>query len=442
LIGIAGLFAFTVAVNIQSQITPSVIPGTPFRVEIQFSRENLPHLFRVNTALLVFAALGCFELRAQADSSQQSQGAPVAPQQTSVPVAGQTQTPAPTPPAADGPPMTFGKIDFAVMMDAYYSFNNNHPVSGFNQLYDFNDKTDQIGLNMAKITASHDPDPIGFRLDIGAGRAFDIIHTPHPDPDFFDYVEQAYVSLKPKSWKGFEADFGNFVTSAGAEVIETKDNWNYSRSLLFAWAIPYYHFGLRTSMPIGSSFTAGFQLVNGWNTIVDNHGNNMQTVGVTAAVTRKKFSWNHNYYVGPQYTGINNRNRSIYDTTLLLTPTNRLNAYLNFDYGWQNRPASGSDHWIGFAGALRFQINNHLAISPRAEYFNDTNGFATGTRQKLHEVTVTGEYKVVDGFLARLEYRHDGSNVPFFNHGLDAGVSQTQSTVTLGLVAYYPAKHQ
>ena len=31
-------------------------------------------------------------------------------------------------------------------------------------------------------------------------------------------------------------------------MIESKDNWNYSRSLLFAWAIPYYHFGLRSSL--------------------------------------------------------------------------------------------------------------------------------------------------------------------------------------------------
>jgi hypothetical protein len=29
------------------------------------------------------------------------------------------------------------------------------------------------------------------------------------------------------------------VTPLGAEMIETKDNWNYSRSLLFALAIPY-----------------------------------------------------------------------------------------------------------------------------------------------------------------------------------------------------------
>jgi hypothetical protein len=327
------------------------------------------------------------------------------------------------------------------MVDGYYSFNDNHPSSGFNQLYNFDDKTNQWNLNLLKLTASRDPDPLGFRVDIGLGRAFDIFHTPKPDPDFFRYVEQAYIGVKPKNWKGFEADFGNFVTSAGAEVIETKDNWNYSRSLLFALAIPYYHFGIRTSMPVSSSLTVGLQLVNGWNAIVDNHGNNMQTVGLTGAITRKKFTWSHNYYVGPQYTAVNNRNRNLYDTTLLLTPNEKISAYLNFDYGHQARPVTGADHWIGFAGAAHFQMNKHIAITPRAEYYNDATGFTTGTRQKLHEVTVTGEYKVLDGFLARLEFRRDGSNVPFFDHGTVPAFSKSQTTVTLGFVAYYPTKH-
>ena len=55
-----------------------------------------------------------------------------------------------------------------------------------------------------------------------------------------------------------------FTTSAGQEVIETMNNWSYSHGLLFSWAIPYYHFGLRTSMPFTKTWTAGFQLVNGW----------------------------------------------------------------------------------------------------------------------------------------------------------------------------------
>jgi len=39
------------------------------------------------------------------------------------------------------------------------------------------------------------------------------------------------------------------VTPAGAEVVESKDNWNYSRGLLFAWAIPYFHFGRAPNTP-------------------------------------------------------------------------------------------------------------------------------------------------------------------------------------------------
>ena len=38
-------------------------------------------------------------------------------------------------------------------------------------------------------------------------------------------------------------DAGKFVTPIGAEVIESQDNWNYTRSILFGYAIPFYHLG-------------------------------------------------------------------------------------------------------------------------------------------------------------------------------------------------------
>jgi hypothetical protein len=339
-----------------------------------------------------------------------------------------------------------GGIDISGFVDGYYTFNNNHPNSGFDQLYNFDDRGDQWDLNLAKLTLSRDPAPVGFRVDVGFGRAFELIKTPHPDPEFFRFIEQSYISLKPKGWNGFEADFGEFVTSAGAELIESKDNWNYSRSLLFAWAAPYYHFGLRTSMPLAGGVNVGFQLVNGWNAIVEPHGNNMKTAGFTAGIARKKFAWSNTYYVGPQFTGTNdlnrdvNRIRTLYDTVFLFTPTSKIGAYVNFDYGRQNL-ASGSAHWAGVAGAARFQLSNRFALSPRIEYFNDADGFSTGSRQRLREVTVTGECKVVDGFLARLEYRHDGSNINFFDHGNDRASVKGQTTVTLGLIAYFPIKH-
>lgn len=339
-----------------------------------------------------------------------------------------------------------GGIDFSGFVDGYYSFNNNHPKAGYNQLYDFDDRTDQWDLNLAKLTLNRDPGPVGFRVDVGFGRAFEIEKTPHPDPEFYRFIEQSYISLKPKSWKGVEADFGEFTTWAGAEVIESMNDWNYSRSLLFAWAEPFYHFGARVNLPIGGNWSVGAQVVNGWNTIVNDYGNNMKTVGLTAALTRKKYTWTNVFYTGQEFTGVNslnqniNRNRNLYDTVLLLTPNDKINAYINFDYGHQSL-LGGSARWTGIAGAVHFQVTKRVAFTPRIEWFDDPDGFETGTAQNVHEVTITGECKVIDGFLARLEYRHDGSNVDFFEHGTVPTASKSQSTVTLGLIAYFPLKH-
>ena len=99
----------------------------------------------------------------------------------------------------------------------------------------------------------------------------EIFHATEPGGlEIYKHIFQAYVSLKPAKWHGFQVDFGKFVTSAGAEVTETHLNWNYSRALLFANG-PYYHFGLRTTAPLSKNFTAGVQLVNGWNNVEDNN---------------------------------------------------------------------------------------------------------------------------------------------------------------------------
>jgi hypothetical protein len=383
-----------------------------------------------------------------------------------------TPAPTPTPQPASAPTWSAGPIDFSGLVDVYYAFNNNHPanVGGSagcstsapatcgNQLYNFDVQPNSFSLNMLKLSAAHSPDPVGFQVDFGFGRAFDIIAATEPGsqgPAIFRNIEQAYASLKPAKWHGFEIDFGKFVTSDGAEVIETMNNWNYSRSLLFSWAVPYYHLGLRTSFPVGKHLTAGVMLVNGWNNVEDN--NTGKTVMFTGTYTRKLFAWTGNYHFGPENPGTNRGWRHLFDTTLTLTPTSKVSAYINYDYG-QNRcyPLPGSatcattssptsaplSIWTGVAGALHIQATGKWSFSARGEWFNDHNGFATGTNVKQHvkEVTLTGEYKMLEGLLARLEYRYDWSDVPFFNVGTVPATSKTQTTVALGVVAYFGPK--
>jgi len=176
-------------------------------------------------------------------------------------------------------------------------------------------------------------------------------------------IEQAFVSLKPKGKdSGFQMDFGKFVTSAGAEVIESNANWNYSRSLLFSWAIPYYHFGFRATETKGH-FTGGFQLVNGWNNVDDN--NSGKTLGFVGNVTSKKISWMNNYYTGPENSGTNTGWRNLYDTTVLFTPADKFSAYVNFDYG-QNKSGTGATaataKWYGVAFAGKVQMNDRTRL--------------------------------------------------------------------------------
>ncbi|MGD0789975.1 MAG: outer membrane beta-barrel protein, partial [Terracidiphilus sp.] len=305
--------------------------------------------------------------------------------------------------------------------------------------------TDQFNLSAAKLTLNHDPDPVGAHVDFIYGRTNDLINaapTNSSSADQLNYIEQAFLSLKPPKAKGFELDFGKFVTSAGAEVIEAKDNWDYSRSLLFTYAIPYWHFGGRTSIPVSKTETIGFQLVNGWNNVSKNNGG--VTGAFTSAYTKTKYTWDVNYYVGPENNNTAYGVRNLIDTTLLLTPNAKFNAYINYDYG-SNRDAledQGNNKlntWQGVAFAAHGQATPKSALTGRFEYFTDPDGFQTGTVQHLYEFTGTYEYKWVEGLLTRVEYRGDFSNENVFHKQATQMVDQ-QQTVTVAFIAFFGPK--
>jgi Putative beta-barrel porin-2, OmpL-like. bbp2 len=349
-------------------------------------------------------------------------------------------------PSAAPEPGVLAKSPISVsgILDGYYDFDANHPDDGDTQLRNFDIRANTVSLTEAKIVLARDPAPFGIRADIGLGSAFEVMHPSNPSGGGLKYVEQMFVSAKPTKWKGFEADFGQFVTSAGAEVIESADNWSYSRSLLFSFAIPYYHFGVRTSMPVTSTITAGVQVVQGWNNIFDN--NSGKTVGITAVQVKKYYTLNANYYVGPENNNTDHGYRNLLDATLLLTPSAKFNAYINYDYG-QNRNANDTNtgigslaHWQGIAGAAHVQATSKITATVRGEYFSDPNGFTTGTVQKLNEVTGTADYLIHAGILARAEYRHDHSNQHYFQkNGIPASVSG-QSTFEVSLIAFFGPK--
>ena len=80
-----------------------------------------------------------------------------------------------------------------------------------------------------------------------------------------------------------------------------------------------------------------------------------------------------------------------------------------------------------------------LRLAPRLEWFNDADGFSTGIVQKVKEFTMTGEFKSGNALVTRIEYRRDWSDVAFFERG-SGGLHKSQSTILVGLVAYFGPK--
>ena len=379
--------------------------------------------------IFVFGFLSGFAAMTQAQTPDTPPGGPS-------PAAPSTPSTAPAP--VDPGPLHFWGTDFSFLLDGYLDANFNAPASGFNQLQAFDVRSDTAHFSMGMIAIDHAPAPLGFHLDVGFGEMFDIIHTGTRDPRAWNYFKQAYVSLKPKALHGVEIDFGEFVTSAGAEVIETNQNYNYSRSLLFTFAIPYSHTGVRAQYALGSHFTGSVQVVNGWNNVEPvNRG---KTLGFNGAYAWKKVTWNHTYYVGPEHPGTTKGWRNLYDTNIAVNQTGNLTWYLNFDYGRDQNIAAGANTWAGVAGAGRYAIGKKAAVALRLECFDDANGFTTGTAQTVKEYTLTQEYKLTDWLMTRAEFRTDWSNKPFFEKNNQPNGSKTQPTVLLGLIAYFAPK--
>jgi hypothetical protein len=93
----------------------------------------------------------------------------------------------------------------------------------------------------------------------------------------------------------------------------------------------------------------------------------------------------------------------------------------------------------GIAFAAHGAVTGKSSLTGRFEYFNDNEGFATGTVQNMKEFTGTYEYKWAAGLLSRVEYRHDWSDQAVYHKG-DSQLVKAQSTLTVAFIAFFGPK--
>lgn len=370
---------------------------------------------------------------------------PVSAQVTSSP-----EAPAISPVEDNSKLMNFFKgVEISGFVDTYYMYNFSKPKDNLGSGGDFirpdllevrafDREHDSFTLDNIEISVfkpSTEKDPIGFGFTTNYGEiARRLTFVPaelsggtaradgeaRVDDDDFT-VSQGFITYKAPVGKGIDFKFGKFATWIGAELWESVDNPNFSRSLLYNNAIAFTNTGLAIGYPVLDSLTVTYYLVNGWDTFVDN--NNAKTHGY-------QFNWKItettnlilNGSHGPEQNedldpGAEGNWRHFWDVIFAIKPFEKTAFNLNFDFGTEKDAAGsaggfvrghGTGKWWGFSGIVIQDITDSLGVAVRGEYFDDSDGARLGvTGLRLWELTGTVNIKIRENLLVRPEVRYD-----------------------------------
>jgi hypothetical protein len=348
-------------------------------------------------------------------------------------------------------PNPFEHLKFGVAFEGYYQFNGNRPHDRINLLRAYDTRTNVFSIQQAAIVVESAPAVdqgrrFGARVDLQFGQATETVQgspVNEPRPDVYRHVWQAYGSYVFPIGRGLQTDFGKFASNLGYETNYAKDNSHFSRAYLFNF-LPFYHSGLRVSLPVSDEVTLLYMLTNGIQQTED--FNNFKSHHVTSiAKLPANLTWTANYSFGQEQPdeelpdGPDGFFRA-FDTYVTYAATPELTVGLDANY--VTNAVQSDDEALSLQGTgvyARYQVSSPAAIALRYERLDD-EGLFGGIDQVLHEVTATAEYKFAEGFLVRGEFRRDWSNEDFFTTRVPDALRNHQNTFTVGLVWWFGNK--
>jgi hypothetical protein len=347
--------------------------------------------------------------------------------------------------AAAAIPKWFDELAVNAFVSTAFQYNGNRPTTGANsyRVFDFNDNS--FNLDVAELVVQipvSKPNDAGFRVDFAAGNSIpQITKTQDQTAAQFD-LQQAFASYIAPLGSGLRFDVGKFVTHMGYELIEGYDGYNdnYSRSILFGYAIPFTHTGVKASYAFSSKVSAMVEVVNGWDLLRDNNRSKSLGAQLTIAPVAPLtvlLGW----VGGAELEDDNHAKRNVFDVVAIFKPTRALTLGVNGDYGTETGTSAvnpGSDAtWKGIAGYATLAVTSKFSVALRGETFHDEDGvrLGTGTRTTLSEGTLTPSYKFTEHVVLRGEVRFDKANQPILTRR--AALSDKQTTIGANVIFVY-----
>lgn len=347
--------------------------------------------------------------------------------------------------AAEAVPKWFDLIAVNAFVSSAYQYNTNRPASGTNsyRVFDFNDNS--FNLDVAELVveiAPAKPNDAGFRVDFAGGNSIPQVSKAQDQTVAQFDLQQVFASYIAPLGSGLRFDVGKYVTHMGYELIEGYDGYNdnYSRSILFGYAIPFTHTGVKASYAFSGKVAGMLEVVNGWDLVHDN--NRSKSIGAQLALNPvAPLSVVLNWIGGPELENDNHTRRNVFDLVAAFRPGSTLTLGVNGDYGIEDGTSQvkpGSDaKWTGIAGYATVAATSKFSVAMRGETFNDAGGtrLGTTTKARLTEWTITPTYKFTNHVVLRGEARYDKANQPILADR--AALADTQKTIGINFIIVY-----
>jgi hypothetical protein len=336
-----------------------------------------------------------------------------------------------------------------VQANAFASFgylsNLNKPQDQAIGLRYFDNRANTFSVDLAELVvqkAVAKSGDAGFRIDLVAGTFAGLEQSAGLSLGDNADLQQAFASYIAPLGTGLRFDIGKFVTHMGYELIEGYDGYNdnYSRSLLFNYAIPLTHTGLKASYSPSSKVSLMAMVVNGWDDAIDNNAS--KSVGAQLVLKPvDPVALYVNYIGGPETADDNHSIRQVIDLVGTLTVSPMFSLGVNADFGTESGTSlvkPGDDAtWNGVAGYAKISTSSPFSLGLRAETFKDNGGTRLGIGEaRVNEFTVTPSFKFGSNLVLRAEGRYDASDsAPFVD---DKGIAKkNQATIGLNAIWVY-----
>ena len=257
----------------------------------------------------------------------------------------------------------------------------------------------------------------------------------------YRHVWQAYGTYVFPVGRGLQTDFGKFASMLGYETNYAKDNHNFSRAYLFNF-LPFYHSGLRVTLPVNDKVTVIYMLTNGIQQTEDfNDFKSNHFAAIVKPIAQRDLDGE--LLLRPGAAGRRRAGRARTASSACSTPTSRYTATSALTLGARRqlraptRSTRGRSALVA-AGRRRLRALSGRRRRPRSPCATSawtTRGCSAASTRCSRRSPLTAEYKFADGFLVRGEFRRDWSNEPFFTGPGGAGdLRDHQNTALVGLV--------